>query len=659
MCGIVGIFDLQAQTQSENLERSVQKMADAIRHRGPDDHGYFHDPRSGIALGHRRLSILDLSPSGHQPMADHSGRYTIVYNGELYNFPEVKRALEYMGVTNWRGSSDTEILLAAIKAFGVEGALQKFRGMFAFALWDKKEQTLTLGRDRLGEKPLYYTLIGNTLIFGSELKGLIAHPEFSPEIDRNALGAYLRYHYVPTPFSIYKNTFKLPQGTTLQINAEDHSLPEPKPYWTLEATISEAREDTFHGTEKEALDCLNTILLETVRNQMVSDVPLGSLLSGGVDSSLVTSLMTRSGSGKVKTFTIGYDDPAYNEAQHAAQVANHLGTDHTEMTATPDDILQIIPKVPTIYDEPFSDASQLPSCLVSALTRQHVTVCLSGDGGDETFGGYNRHFWAPSIWNKISSLHPQLRKFAALGMTSLSPKTWDTLFQKTSPVLPASMKQRLPGHKLHKLASVLPAKTPQELYKGLVSNWHNPDALLKNGQEYSGLLENKQKWPIAPGSSAEFTQWMQYMDTSTYLADDIMVKMDRAAMAVSLESRAPFLDHEVLAFAWRLPLHMKIRNGEGKYCLKQLLYRYVPQEIVDRPKMGFGVPLDQWLRGPLKEWAQDMLQADKLEKQGYFSGEAVAKTLKTHLSGKADMQYKLWNILVFQSWLDKQQGEIS
>ncbi len=631
-------------------------MSQALGHRGPDAQGLFVDPAAGLGLGHRRLSILELSPQGAQPMHSRDGRYVLIHNGEIYNFPDLRKELETEGGADWlpwRGGSDTEVMLAAFARHGVEKACKRFSGMFAFALWDREEKALWLARDRMGEKPLYYGVQNGTLFFGSELKALCAHPAFRPELDRDALPLYLRNLYIPAPRSIYKDVLKLPAGTFLRLEAGSlPAMPEPKAYWSLREAVEAGLGDPFTGSEEQAATRLETLLLRTVKGQMISDVPLGALLSGGIDSSLVAALMQASSQTPVRTFTIGFHEREYDEASDARRVAKYLGTEHTEMFVRPKDALDVIPSLPTLYDEPFSDASQIPTFLVSRLTRQHVTVCLSGDGGDETFAGYNRHFWGRDLWNKFGPLPAFLRTLLGAGIKTLPPGTWDFLFKSLSPILPQDVCQRTPGYKMHKLAEVISAPDRRSLYKRLISNWPDPAIVCLSGTEPETLFERPDKWP----KTKDFTQWMQFMDTAVYLPDDIMVKVDRAAMGVSLETRAPYLDHEVVEFAWRLPLSMKIRGREGKRILKKILYRHVPRILVDRPKMGFGVPIDQWLRGPLKEWACDLLSRETLNRQGYFNPDPIQAALDEHLSGRRDHQYRLWNILMFQAWLEGRSG---
>ncbi|MDH4099966.1 MAG: asparagine synthase (glutamine-hydrolyzing) [Nitrospirota bacterium] len=654
MCGIAGSLQFSSNSNNYELQATTLKMSDMLVHRGPDDSGIWVDDTVGVALGHRRLSILDLSPEGHQPMVSACGRYVIAFNGEVYNYLEIRMELEGQSqriAPGWRGHSDTEVMLAAISRWGIEAAVRRFVGMFAFALWDREERSLHLVRDRMGEKPLYYGWVNGTFLFGSELKALRAHPAFRAEIDRDALALFLRHNYIPAPYSIYRNIFKLIPGTILTIRAasKDSRL-SPVAYWSVKECAEAGERAPFEGTEEEAVACLESLISSSVRQQMVADVPLGAFLSGGIDSSTVVALMQAQSDRPVKTFTIGFEEKGYNEALHAKEVAQHLGTDHTELYVTPAEARDVIPRLPALYDEPFSDSSQIPTFLVSQMARRHVTVSLSGDGGDELFGGYNRYFWGRSIWNKTGWLPVPARKVTASALTALSPRTWDALFDKGGGLLPRAARVKAPGDKLHKLAEVLPARNPETIYKMLVSHWKNPAAVVIAAKERPTVLTDEGQW----ADLADFTHRMMYLDMMTYLPDDILVKVDRASMGVSLESRVPFLDHRVVEFAWRIPLKMKIRNNEGKWILRQVLYKHVPRELMERPKMGFGVPIDEWLRGPLKEWAEALLDEKRLRDEGYFDPRPIREKWQEHLSGARNWQYYLWDVLMFQVWLEHQ-----
>jgi asparagine synthase (glutamine-hydrolysing) len=652
MCGITGFLHFGPGPDRDEAQRRLRAMTDTLAHRGPDADGLFLDPESGVGLGHRRLAIVDLSPQGVQPMESASGRFITVFNGEIYNYQELRAELEAAGQAPvWRGSSDTEVMLALFEACGVGEALARCTGMFALALWDRRERTLFLARDRMGEKPLYYGFghgpDGPAFLFGSELKSLRPHPALDPAIDRAALAQYLRLHYVPAPRSILKSVRKLPAGTWLAVPASGASRPEPRAYWTLAGAVEAGLSQPFAGSEEEASRDLEQALRRTVRGQMVADVPLGAFLSGGVDSSLVVALMQAESARPVRTFTIGFGEAAYDESREAARVAAHLGTDHTELRARPEDGLAVVEGLADIYDEPFSDASQIPTFLVSRLTREHVTVALSGDGGDEIFAGYNRHFWGAALWGRLGGLPPALRGIGGAALRALSPTAWNRIFGLAGPLLPGRLRQRLPGYKLHKLADLLPAKDRADFYRRMVSNWQRPELVARDRDP--GLPD----WPEAPANCTGFTAWMQFTDAATYLPDDIMAKVDRASMAVSLETRAPYLDHRVVEAAWRLPLSMKVADGQGKRILRRILDRFVPRELIDRPKMGFGVPIDAWLRGPLREWAEGLLEPGRMERQGFLDPAPVRAAWAEHQSGRADHHYRLWNVLMFQAWLER------
>jgi len=647
MCGISGFIDFSHSYSKESLNEIVSRMTDSLYHRGPDAGGIWVEAEAGIALGHRRLSIIDLSQEGHQPMFSPSENFVIVYNGEIYNYRELRNDLEHMGF-KFRGHSDTEVILASIEQWGLEAALKRFVGMFAFALWDRTTRQLSLARDRLGEKPLYYGFVGSSLLFSSELKALVAHPEFKAEVDRDSLALYLRHNYVPTPYTIYRNFYKLPPGTSICLNTnQSRYLPEPRPYWSMEEVLEKAESTPFKGDENEAVEELDYLLRQVIKNQMISDVPLGAFLSGGIDSSMVVAIMQAINTKPVKTFSIGFSESGYNEADYAKKVANHLCTDHTELYITPEEAMAVIPKLPFLYDEPFSDSSQIPTYLVASLAKKKVTVSLSGDGGDELFGGYNRYFWARDIWRYVGWIPRPIRKQFSRGITTLSPESWNNIFTTFNPVFPKAIKQQLPGDKLHKLAEVLAVNSPQAMYQGLISHWKRPESIINGAIEPPTAVTRGSCW-INQNSIIEK---MMYLDTISYLPDDILIKVDRACMGVSLESRVPFLDHRVVEYAWRLPLPMKVRGTEGKYILKKLLERYVPSELIDRPKMGFGVPIGSWLRGPLKGWANNLLDENRLKREGFFNPEPITRLWQEHLSGRRNWQYLIWDILMFESWL--------
>lgn len=648
MCGIAGFFSPIRQQTQEYLRATAECMAAAISYRGPDDSGHWEDAVTGIALAHRRLSILDPSPAGRQPMVSVGGRYIIVFNGEIYNHQEIRKELEHAGAAPaWCGHSDTEVMLAAITRWGVGPAVKHFVGMFAFALWDSHEKILHLVRDRLGEKPLYYGWLAGVFIFGSELKALRAYPAWCGDIDRDSLALFLRHGYVPAPYTIYRGIYKLPPATIMRVCG--YSGEQFTRYWSVKEAAEQGLAKPFEGAAVEAQDELERLLFASVKKQMVADMSLGALLSGGVDSSTIVALMQAQSPRPVKTFAIGFNEEAYNEAGHAKAVARHLGTDHTELYVTPQEAMDIIPRLPELFDEPFADSSQIPTFLVSRLARQHVKVSLSGDGGDELFGGYNRYFWGRSIWRKIGWMPRGLRGLIAGGLRTLPPQSWDFIFQRCAAVLPEKLRQRSPGDKLHKLAEILAVDSPEAMYLGLVSLWQDPAAVVLGASEPATVLTDRGRW----ANLEDFTQRMMYLDMVSYLPDDILVKVDRASMGVSLESRVPFLDHRVVEFSWQLPLSMKIRGGQGKWLLRRVLYKYVPKELIERPKMGFGVPIDAWLRGPLRGWAEDLLDEKRLRDEGYFDPVPIRNKWEEHLSGRRNWQHHLWCVLMFQSWLER------
>ena len=654
MCGFTGFLgghSAQGQFWDESI---LQRMADTIANRGPDDSGYWLDADQRVGFGHRRLSIVDLSPAGHQPMVSASGRYVIAFNGEIYNHMALRVDLDKSGPTPaWRGHSDTETLLAGFAAWGVQATVAHCIGMFAFAVWDRDARTLTLGRDRLGEKPLYYGWQGQgeqaTFLFGSELKALKAHPAFAAAIDRNALSLLLRHNYIPAPYSIYQGIAKLEAGCLLTVSLAQRE-PEVTRYWSAAAVATEGCAKPFAGTDDQAVDALEVLLKSAVKQQMMADVPLGAFLSGGIDSSTVVALMQAQSARPVKTFTIGFNEAGYNEAVHAKAVAAHLGTDHTELYVTPQQALDVIPRLPHLYCEPFSDSSQIPTFLVSQLARQQVTVSLSGDAGDELFCGYNRYLLASSLWKKLSVFPMGSRRFAARGLTALSPARWNALLGLATAVLPGSMRHANLGDKLHKAARVLASPSVDALYLGLVSHWDDPASVVIGATEPPTLLTANA--PQLEGLDA--IERMMALDALTYLPDDILVKVDRAAMGVSLESRVPFLDHRVVEFAWSLPQAMKLRKGVSKWALRQVLYRHVPPALIERPKMGFGVPIGDWLRGPLRDWAEALLSEPRLRQEGFFHPEPIRQKWAEHLSGGRNWDGHLWDVLMFQAWLDEQ-----
>jgi len=648
MCGFAGYL---STVKPDHATELLQRMGNAIAHRGPDDSGVWCDTEAGIGLSHRRLSIVDLSPAGHQPMPSASGRYVIAFNGEIYNHLMLRAELESSGATpDWRGHSDTETLLASFDAWGIEATVNKSIGMFAFAVWDKLTQQLTLGRDRMGEKPLYYGWQGQgeqaVFLFGSELKALRVHPEFENSINRGALSFQLRRNFIPAPHCIYNGIFKLRQGCLLTVSLQQREVKEWA-YWSAVQVAQAGVANPFTGTDKQAIDELETLLKDAVSQQMMADVPLGAFLSGGIDSSLIVALMQAQSSKPVKTFTIGFHEQGYNEAEYAKAVAQHLGTEHTELYVTAQQAMDVIPRLPALYDEPFSDSSQIPTFLVSQLAKQHVTVSLSGDAGDELFCGYGRYTRTDSMWRKISHLPMPLRHLMAKGITSVPPDTWSQL-ASVLPV-PKSARPRNIGDKLHKAARTLTSQSIMELYSHFITHWFdagdvviggfNPPSLLTELSKLTGLSDIEQ---------------MMLLDSMKYLPDDILVKVDRAAMGNSLETRVPFLDHRVVEFAWQLPLSMKLRNGQGKWPLRQVLYRHVPKAMIERPKMGFGVPFGHWLKQDLRDWAEALLDETRLRNEGFFDPAPIRKKWLEHLSGERNWQYHLWDVLMFQLWLEQQ-----
>jgi asparagine synthase (glutamine-hydrolysing) len=642
MCGIAGVLGRGADVSDEHVERMIA----ALGHRGPDDRGVWADAWHGVGIGQARLSIVDLSQAGHQPMCSATGRYSIVFNGEIYNHQGMREALHREGAApSWRGHADTETLLAGFDAWGIEATTKKSVGMFAFAVWDAHTKVLTLARDRLGEKPLYYGWAGQTLLFGSELKALLAHPACEVRVDRNALVAFMRYGYVPAPQSIYEGIYKLPPATLLHLSRSRRDEAEPVAYWSLLDVAREGMRSPFEGSDDEALELLGARLSEAVSLQQMSDVPLGAFLSGGVDSSTIVALMQAQSARPVHTFTIGFETTQIDEAVYAKAVARHLGTDHTELYVTAKQAQAVIPRLPRLYDEPFGDSSQIPTFLVSQLARQQVTVSLSGDGGDELFGGYNRHGWA----RRANRVPMWLRRVGETGLRALSPQQWDRVYEAIRPVLPSALQLRMPGHKAHKLADVLEVQSEAELYQRLVSIWSNPADVVVGGAD---AADQHKAWnALADFTSIEAA--MMALDTLGYLPDDILCKVDRAAMGCSLETRVPFLDHRVVALAWQMPLHMKIRNGQGKWILRQLLDRHVPRALIERPKMGFAVPIGTWLRGPLRDWGEELLSESRLRREGYLEPGVIRERWAEHLSGRLDCQYPLWNVLMFQAWLSE------
>ena len=651
MCGVVGFMDVSHHLNSDELAATVTRLTNTLTHRGPDDFGVWVDADVGLALGHRRLSIIDLSPCGHQPMDSADGRYVTVFNGEIYNFRDIRRQLEAQQSIAFRGHSDTEVALAAISRWGVAGALERFNGMFAIAIWDRRERVLYLARDRMGEKPMYYGWMDGVFLFGSELKALRAHPAFRSEIHLGSLALYLRHNYIPGPHSIYKGISKLQPGTFVALKLSDgKSEPTPTAYWSLRRVAECGVADPFTGTASDLVDALDSLLRDAVGLRMVADVPLGAFLSGGIDSSTVVAQMQSQSGQPVKTFTIGFRESRFDEAAHAEAVARHLGTDHTELYVTPQQAIDVLPRLPTIYDEPFADSSQIPTFLVSELARRHVTVALSGDGGDELFAGYRRYLSARNVYQKIHWIPQSLKNSIAYVLTALSPDAWDAALRMVTPKPSGNGARSHPGDRLHRLAGVLRTRAPESAYLSLVSHLPNPTSLVLGATEPPTVFSDRSQWVDLP----DFLHRMMYLDTMTYLPEDILTKLDRASMSVSLEARVPLLDHRLIEFAWRVPASMKVRGQHSKWLLRQVLYRYVPQNLIERPKQGFGVPIGAWLCGPLREWADALLSEQRLRSQGLLDAKAIRERWLQHLTGKRDCTGVLWNALMFEAWLAEQ-----
>jgi len=649
MCGISGYY-----SKSSSINQGIiNKMNLAISHRGPDSSGVWLDKKYGIVLGHQRLSIIDLSGAGKQPMASNSGRFILTYNGEIYNHLEIRAELEKnKSFIKWQGRSDTETLIEALDFWGIETTLKKIEGMFAFGLWDKKKHCLTLARDRIGEKPLYFGWQGigtdKAFIFGSELKALKAHPAFKGEINRDAISLQLRHSCIPAPYSIYKNINKLLPGHYLQLKESDLEkglLPSSINYWSLIENAIYGNNNLLKINDIDIQNELENLLKLSVKKQMISDVPLGVFLSGGIDSSLISALLQSHSNKPIKTFTIGFNENDYSEAHHAKKIASHLSTEHTELYVSSKQAMEVIPKLPYIYDEPFSDTSQIPTFLVSQIAKKNVKVALSGDGGDELFCGYNRYVFSKKFTSILNLMPLSLRKIISSSLTLIPPHKWDQL----SKFLPSSYQYSEFGNKIYKGANALEAKDLYELYNILCSSWQNPTSVVLNSQEPSTLL-TKLKFQIGKLNNQ---QKMMALDFLTYLPDDILVKVDRASMASSLETRAPMLDHKLIEYVWKIPHSLKLRDGNGKWILRKILKKYIPEKLTERPKMGFGIPIESWLRGPLRDWTENLLEEKKLEEEGYFNSKLIRKKWRDHLHGKNNWHKQLWDILMFQAWNEK------
>ncbi len=643
MCGIAGF--IEPPGQSADIDAVLRRMGEAISHRGPDSWGQWSDPKSGVGFSHRRLAIVDLSAEGHQPMHSNSGRYVLIYNGEVYNFQELRKELESHG-ERFRGHSDTEVLLAGIEAWGLFETLKRAVGMFAFALWDMSDRVLHLGRDRMGEKPLYYGVQGNTLLFGSELKALRAHPRWDAEVNRDALCLLLRNSYIAEPYSIYQGISKLQPGTVASFSERSkYTTPEITQYWSLQAAAEEGERNPLSLNYAEALDEFERLLRQAIRGQMISDVPLGAFLSGGVDSSTIVSLMQDESNSPVKTFTIGFNESKYNEAEYAKAVAAHLGTDHFETYVSAQDALDVVPMLPTLFDEPFADPSMIPTYLVSKLTRSKVTVSLSGDAGDELLAGYRRYHETASMWKKIGwAPLPLRRAFASmLGSAPLrSQPMWNRLLSSHGSAGSGE-------ESLQKLIEVLRMDSARGLYKRVLGHWKDPASVVLGSQEPLTALSDLDR----PLALETLLHQLMCIDCLGYLPGDILTKVDRAGMAVSLESRIPMLDHRLIEFLWKLPIEQKCAPGRSKRLLRDVLDRYVPKHLIERPKTGFGIPVHQWLREPLRDWAESLLDEKQLREQGFFNVEVVRRTWQSHITGDRDLGFYLWDILMFQSWLEQ------
>ena len=649
MCGITGFISLELN--GDLLHETANCMSQKLFHRGPDNDGIWCDPKIGIALAHRRLSIVDLTKNGHQPMNSHCGRYCIVFNGEIYNHLFLRKELPDSII--WIGNSDTETLLNCISYWGIEKTLTKIVGMFAFAIWDRNLKKLTLVRDRIGEKPLYFGTVGKTLLFGSELKAIKAFPNFSPNIDRDSLQLYLKFGYVPAPYSIYKNIYKLMPGNFIEFSLEDIELkkmPSIKKYWSLELIASQQEINPYQGSESDAINHLDNLLKESISGQLLGDVQIGAFLSGGLDSSTVVSIMQKLSSQPINTFSVGFNEFGFDESKKAKAIASFLGTNHNEVVLTSSEAIKIIPLMPEIYDEPFADVSQIPTFLLSKFASSKVKVCLSGDGGDELFCGYYRQIMGPKIWRILNKIPMPFKKIIASFINYLPPTTWDNFYYICESLIPNQLRISSPGLKLQKLTSLINSETLFEVYLSLVSAWSSSENIILNAKK-SNVINN---FDFENYKLNNHHHYMMFLDSINYLPNDIMVKVDRAAMHSSLETRMPILDHRIMEFSWRIPINLKIRDNSNKWLLRQVLKKYLPMSLVKGPKEGFSVPISKWLRGPLKEWANDLLDPTLLKNQEYFAVDPIINKWHEHLSGKHDWSFQLWTTLMFQEWINNQ-----
>ena len=653
MCGFVGVL---LKSKNNDIEDNIRHMTNTLEHRGPDDVGVWSNPASNVFIGHRRLSVIDTSESGHQPMESHCGRYVIAFNGEIYNNLDLKGMLygscsfadKKTNFIKWHGHSDTEILLECIAVWGVANTVKKAVGMFSFALWDSLKCELILVRDRFGEKPMYYGWSSGSFLFGSELKAIKSFTGFNNSINRDALSLYFQYCVVPSPHSIYNDIFKLEPGNILTFKLCD--LKDKKVnievYWSI-SDIAKAGVNNTINNERESIIKVDSALRKSVLEQSISDVPLGAFLSGGIDSSLIVSLMQSQSMQKIQTFTVGFDEEEFDESRYASKISEYLGTCHNEIRVTANDALSVVPKIPALYDEPFSDSSQIPTYLICKAARQKVTVALSGDAGDELFGGYNRYFWGERIWSKIDWIPLSLRRSIGLAAQNISVESWDSI----NNLFPKKYSVTRFGSKVHKMAYRMETvESIDDLYRSLVSEWGRDSGLVLGAKDILTKIDNT---AILDGIH-DSEHRMMLMDSLTYLPDDILTKFDRASMGVSLETRSPFLSHHVAELAWSLPLEMKIRDGKGKWILRKVLNQYIPNELIDRPKSGFGIPIGEWLRQPLREWAESLINPSRLDNEGYLKSDIVHQIWQEHLSGKYDWSARLWSILMFQSWLESQ-----